>query len=758
MNQSAERVIVVSNRLPVTLRRVGDTWKSEASSGGLATAMNPILARTNGIWIGWPGDSSPPDDDRDRIVREWAEHDRYITVELPADVARLYYEGHANQALWPLFHQFPSLVRFFPAGWRAYVDANLRFRDAVVAQYREGDLIWVHDYHLMLLPQMLRQALPAARMGFFLHIPFPSSEVFRILPRREEVLEGLLGADLLGFQTHSHLQHFRTALLRVLGVESSLDRVEIGSRAVRLEAFPIGIAPEEFLNALASREGAEFRARIERRFAGQRLLLAVDRLDYTKGIPHRLRAYRQLLETGPELRRRIVLIQIAVPSREGIASYAGLKREVNELVGEINGQFSTPDWTPLIYMRRGVSRPQLAALYAAASVGWVTPLRDGMNLVAKEYVACQTEGRGALVLSEFAGAAEELSQAFTVNPYDEERTAETVAAALALPEQDRRERMSGLHADVLRRNVYHWGDRFLSSLREAAAARAGRATQEAEPLPLDQIMAAYRGASCRVLFLDYDGTLVGYASRPELATPPSEVLHLLERLAADPANCVVVISGRRSADLAKWFGPIPGLWLAAEHGATIRRPGQDWQPLRNRLAPEWKAACAPCSNILPTARPAASSRRKTIPWSGITAWPSPSSATGWPTNSWPCSRACWPPANFAPSATTSASRSNPPGSTRARSSNRCCRSAKTPPSSSPPATIAPMKICSPGSARTPGPSISARDPPAPASFCRISAGAAPCSCGLPHLTAEPRAKSGLTPRGTLAFPSGRCYT
>jgi trehalose 6-phosphate synthase/phosphatase len=593
MNRSTGRVIVVSNRLPVTLRRTADGWRSERSAGGLSTAMDPILKLTDGIWIGWPGDSSPPDEGRTKIIRDWAERDHYIALDLPADMAKLYYEGHANQALWPLFHQFPSFVEFSPAGWRAYIEANRRFRDAVVKEYREGDLIWVHDYHLLLLPQMLRQALPAASIGFFLHIPFPSSEVFRILPRREEVLEGLLGADLLGFQTHSHLQHFRTALLRIAGIDSTLDRVEIGTRATRLEAFPIGIAPEEFLNALATAEAAGFRAEMERRYSGQRILLAVDRLDYTKGIPQRLRAYRLLLEMVPELRRRVVLIQIAVPSREGISTYAGLKREVNELVGEINGQFSTPGWTPLVYMRHGVSRPQLAALYAAASVGWVTPLRDGMNLVAKEYVTCQTDGHGALVLSEFAGAAEELSQAFTVNPFDEERTAEAVAAALALPEEDRRERMSALHADVLRRNVFHWGDRFLTSLREASAARAGRSVEKATPLPLNQILAAYRDAARRVLFLDYDGTLVGYASRPELAVPPSEVLHLLERLAADPANCVVVISGRRSSDLGKWFGRIPGLWLAAEHGATIKRPGQDWQALRNRIAPDWKAQVRP---------------------------------------------------------------------------------------------------------------------------------------------------------------------
>ena len=236
MPGEAGRLVVVANRLPVTLRRVGDAWKSERSSGGLATAMRPILERTQGIWIGWPGDSSGEEDPaRQEVIRRWAERDRYFAVDLPAEVAKLYYEGYANQTLWPLFHHFPSLVKFSPESWRAYLEANECFRDAVVRHHRPGDLVWIHDYHLMLLPRLLREALPDARIGFFLHIPFPSSEVFRILPRREEMMDGLLGADLLGFHTLSHVQHFRSSLLRVRGLESRMDRVEVGGRTVRLE-------------------------------------------------------------------------------------------------------------------------------------------------------------------------------------------------------------------------------------------------------------------------------------------------------------------------------------------------------------------------------------------------------------------------------------------------------------------------------------------------------------------------------------------
>jgi trehalose 6-phosphate synthase/phosphatase len=589
-----QRIIVVSNRLPATLRRAGDSWKAESSAGGLATAMNPILKDSGGIWIGWSGDSSDPDDPaRQDIIRRWVERERFIAVELPADIAELYYEGYANQTLWPLFHHFPTLIKFSPGAWAAYAEANERFRDVAVRNYRPGDLIWVHDYHLTLLPKLLRDALPEAAIGFFLHIPFPSSEVFRILPRREELLEGLLGADLLAFHTHSYVQHFRSTMLRVLGIESRFDRVEIAGRSVRLEALPIGIAPEIFLDSLKSAEGRKRAAGLKSRYGDNRILLAVDRLDYTKGIPERLKTFRRLLNQAPRLRSHVVLIQVAVPSREHVPEYARLSREVNELVGEINGQFGTPEWTPVVYLRRGLPRAQIAALYATADVGWVAPLRDGMNLVAKEYVACKTDGSGALVLSEFAGAAEEMGEAFLVNPYDEERTAETLEKVLSLPEDDRRERMMALRERVLRNNVYDWGEKFLSALREAALAADRQRLAYPRPVPVEKLVRAYRAARTRMLFLDYDGTLVGYAPRPEGAVPPPGLAGMLERLAADPGNYVVVVSGRRPQDLDNWMGSVPGLWLAAEHGALLRPPSFEWQPLRGALESGWKDRVRP---------------------------------------------------------------------------------------------------------------------------------------------------------------------
>jgi trehalose 6-phosphate synthase/phosphatase len=582
MSASNQRLIVISNRLPAKLRSTTAGWRAEKSSGGLATAMNPILRRRGGVWIGWPGESAGiRDPKRQEIIDRWKTVDGLVSVEIPVEVVKHFYEGYSNQTLWPLFHHFPSRLTFDPKGWAAYRTANMLFRDAAVKEYREGDLLWVHDYQLMLLPKLLREALPGAAIGFFLHIPFPSSEVFRVLPEREELLEGLLGADLVAFQTYSHLQHFRSSLRRVLGRESRLDEVETGGRAVRLEALPIGIAPEEFTKVLSAPEGQRRLQELRTRYQGKQLLLAVDRMDYTKGIPQRLRSYRRLLEHKPELHGKVVLLQIAVPSRERIFSYDALRRQVNELVGEINGQFATPNWTPVVYIRRGISRPELVALYAVADAAWVSPLRDGMNLVAKEYVACKTDQNGVLVLSEFAGAAEEMGEALIVNPNDEERTATAVENALTLDLDERQRRMTALQDRVRHNNVFAWSEEFLKVLGTAAANRADSASDRPGHLDVSSLLAAYRGARKRLLLLDYDGTLVGFSDRPEDAAPSPDLLKLLASLASDQHNSVLIVSGRKRTDLERWLGGVPGLWMAAEHGALLRPAGAgQWEPLR----------------------------------------------------------------------------------------------------------------------------------------------------------------------------------
>jgi trehalose 6-phosphate synthase/phosphatase len=596
MTAPAERLLIVANRLPLTIRHAADQWRADVSAGGLVAAVGPVMERRGGLWLGWPGDSGSVDDPaRAALLAEWERDRGFAAVELPPRVTRNFYEGYSNNTLWPLLHGFPTRAHFEPATWLAYRDANERFAAATLARHRKGDLVWVHDYQLMLVPEILRAAEPEARIGFFLHIPFPGAETFRVLPEREAILRGLLGADFIAFQTHGHLNDFRRALLHILGIESQMDRVEIDGRVVHLAALPIGIVADGWDRLIAENAAVERRIRdLRNRNADLRLVLAVDRLDYTKGIPERLRAFRRLLHRKPAWRGKVRLIQVAIPSRERIPNYAELRSEVSELVGEINGEFGTPEWNPVVYIRRSISPEELAALYVVADVAWVAPLRDGMNLVAKEFIACQAGGVGVLVISEFAGAAQEMGEAIRVNPYDEEGSAEAVDRALNMPDSESRGRQAALLARVRRNDALAWSERFIDGLRAATTEeRNERVKPTAEP-PMARLVEAAATAKRRAIYVDYDGTLVPIEQRPEDALPTPEVVRLLTALAGDPRTTMVVVSGRQRADLDTWFSGIDGLWLAAEHGAIIRNPSVGaWLPLRPGVDVSWKARVGP---------------------------------------------------------------------------------------------------------------------------------------------------------------------
>jgi trehalose 6-phosphate synthase/phosphatase len=596
INTIRQRVIVVSNRLPVSLKRGGTLWHSKATAGGLATAMHAILRGTNGIWIGWSGETSDvADESRNTIIKEWADKHGYFAVDLDQDTAHGFYEGIANQVLWPLFHHFPSLLRFDPEHWKAYVRANEIFRDEILKHLRPNDLVWIHDYHFLLLPQMLREVVPEIAIGFFLHVPFPSSSVFRIMPKREEFLRGMLGADYLAFHTHRYLQHFRTSILRLLGLTSQMDHVDFGKRTVRLDALPIGIAPHQFLDLLTKGAAARKQlAELKTRFGYCKIILGVDRLDYTKGIPERLRAYRRFLHDYPEWRGKVALIQVAVPSRERVPRYTRLRREVDELIGDINGDWSTQNWSPITYLRRNLPQAELAALYASADVALVTPLRDGLNLVAKEYVACKSSGDGVLVLSEFAGAAAEMGEALLVNPYDEESLSSTIARALSLNETEKRDRMMALYRRVHKNNVFAWGDRFVQNLNTAVQTRSEQPHNQPLPLERKQLVGAFIRAQSRIIMLDYDGTLAPFATLPQSAAPSPNLIDVLERLTRDKHSSTSLISGRSRADLERWFAGIPNLWIAAEHGAVLWSPiSRAWEQPHQATSNEWKKRVYP---------------------------------------------------------------------------------------------------------------------------------------------------------------------
>jgi trehalose 6-phosphate synthase/phosphatase len=566
------RLLIVSNRLPVSVSRDKDQLSIHPSTGGLATGLGGVHASSGGVWLGWSGavegELAP---DQEKQLAKRCQELSLVPVPLTGDEVERYYERYCNGVLWPALHYMINQLPLEVPDFDLYEKINRRFAEATVAQYRPGDLIWVHDYQLMLVPQMIRERLPEARIGFFLHIPFPASDVFRILPFRERLLAGMLGADLVGFHTAAYMRHFAAAALRILGVAIDVDRMRWEHRTVRAGVFPMGVDAGDFARlsdspAVAAKV-AEMR---DGSHAGPSLLVGMDRLDYTKGIPRRLLAYEHLLRQHPELRGRVRLVQVAVPSRTNVDRYQEFRSQVDTLIGRIHGQFATPSWVPVHYMYRGLPRDEVVALYRAADVMLVTPIRDGMNLVAKEFVAARTDEGGVLVLSEMAGAASELAEAVHVNPYDVPGSADAYYRALTMPEDERHTRMRALRRRVFAYDVHRWAQAFLQRLVEPEPS-SGR-----DPSPVAHLHALVDeagAASYLVLLIDYDGTLVPFAATPELARPDREALHLLERLAARPRTEVHVVSGRPRGTLERWLGAVR-VTLHAEHGFWSRAPGE----------------------------------------------------------------------------------------------------------------------------------------------------------------------------------------
>ncbi len=584
------RILLVSNRLPVTVKLEHGSLRVARSPGGLATGLSGPHQRSKGLWLGWPGDVSRLSPEQ-RVELERRLHElRLVPLYLSPGEHSRFYEGFSNGVLWPLFHYLLDRVRLDSRDWESYQAVNARFAELVAAHYRPGDLIWVQDYQLCLLPAMLRERLPGARIGFFLHIPFPSSEVFRTLPWRTALLEGLLGADLIGFHTFSYARHFSSSLLRLLGLESEADRFPHEGREVRVGVFPMGVDAKA-LGALAESPEVLAEAELIQKDAhGRKIFLGIDRLDYTKGMPRRLLAFERLLEREPQLRSRVRLVQVAVPSRTKIEAYEALRREVDELVGRINGAYGSTSAMPIHYLYRDFNERHIAAFYRAADVMLVTPLRDGMNLVAKEFAAARPDEDGVLILSELAGAASELGGALRVNPYDIDQLAAAMKQALTMPAEERWTRMRALRQRVLQADVHQWAQAFLDDL--AGDAPASGIEPGPETAWRTRLIRAFREAPRRVIFLDYDGTLLPFAPAPELAAPDPELRELLRALASLPETRVHIVSGRGRDLLGYWLSELP-LGLHAEHGfwsrPTVASP---WRPSRE-LKEGWKERLLP---------------------------------------------------------------------------------------------------------------------------------------------------------------------
>lgn len=567
------RLIVASSRLPVTLARSDGKWSATPSTGGLVTALTAVRERRKFTWLGWPG-THVDEVDRKDVTRTLARKGT-SPVFLPQEVMAGFYEGFSNDMLWPLFHNLMERSTFNRENWEDYKAVNKMYADAIAKQAEPGDLIWIHDYQLCLVPQLLREKGLGCPIGFFLHIPFPAADIYRTLPVADQVLRGLLGADLIGFHAYEYVSHFRMAALRVLGMESDGMHLEHQSRRVMLEVMPIGIEPSEVRELLKTPEARHEQTELERTFAGKRIIVGVDRLDYTKGIPLKLLAFEELLKSRPEWRERVVLVQVAAPTRTGVEEYQQLKREVDELVGRINGEFSSPSYTPVVYINQSVERDRLSGLYRAASIALITPVRDGMNLVALEWVAARRGLGGSLILSEFCGAAHCLPGSRLVNPFNTDQVARVLAEALSddAPHLDSFAHMQGF---VDTNTSMRWAEMFLERLEtlDGQRSRVAKILRVSEP----EVERMIEDAQRPLVLLDYDGTLRSYVINPKDAAPDKRILTVLTRLSqvAD----VYVVSGRDGKTISDWLGHLR-IGLVCEHGLSLKLPGGDWVDRRN---------------------------------------------------------------------------------------------------------------------------------------------------------------------------------
>jgi trehalose 6-phosphate synthase/phosphatase len=548
-------ITVASNRLPFSYHRTAQGLERKPSSGGLVSALDPVLRKQGGTWVGWPGIVTKEGDAP-------LEADDYGYAIAPvrlseSEVAR-YYHGFSNRTLWPLFHSMTERAQFDGADYASYETVNDRFADEILRVADDDALVWVHDYQLMLAPRRIRERRGDLRLAFFLHIPFPPFDIFRLLPWDRELLRSLLACDLIGFHVRGYAQNFMDCVERTLGARVHRREmfVEYGTRTTRIGEFPIGIEFESFESLAKEAKARETRGR-------EKIVLGVDRLDYTKGIPERIRAFERLLELHPEHREQVVLLQLAVPSRSQVSEYKELKREIDELVGNVNGRFATDSWSPIRYLYRSVTQERLAAIYRDADVALVTPLRDGMNLVAKEFVACQVADPGVLVLSRLAGAADTMREALLVNPYDVDGTAESIHRALSMDETERASRISGLRRRERRKNLDVWTQSFLEEAMADRASVRPMADSDFEDW-LGDFLEGYRLA----LFLDYDGTLTPLCEHPDQALLSPDMRKALRSCTGRADTDVAIVSGRSLADVRKVVGESVPTY-AGNHGLEI---------------------------------------------------------------------------------------------------------------------------------------------------------------------------------------------
>jgi trehalose 6-phosphate synthase/phosphatase len=585
------KTIIVSNRLPVRVESTEDGKLDFVSSeGGLATGLGSVYKKGENIWIGWTG-YYPESLEEEQIIGDYLKKENMRPVALTAEDVKLYYEGFSNKVLWPNFHYFPQYIEYKNEYWEAYKKVNEIFCDELVKYISEDDTIWVHDYQLLLLPEMIRKRFPKISIGYFNHIPFPSYEMFRLLPWRKELLNGLLGADLVGFHTYDDMRHFLSSVSRLAARSVKEQHVENGERIVLVDSFPMGIDYDKYANSAALPDTIAQEVLFRTSLQGKRVILSIDRLDYSKGIPQRLVAFESFLKKYPEYLNKVSLVMLVVPSRDNVEQYINMKNEIDLLVGRINGQYGMMDWTPIHYFYRSLPLTKLSALYRIAEVAWVTPMRDGMNLVCKEFIASKLDKKGVLILSEMAGSAKELSDAILINPNNLNKQVEALHLALTMPVEEQIRRNEIMQKSLKRYNISHWVEVFMSNLKKIKKSQKALEIRKLDESDLNVLTKEYNDSEQRLIFLDYDGTLIRFFPSPNDAKPDEELLTILKGLTEDPRNHVVVISGRGRNPLEEWLKGLR-VSMICEHGLWLRPIEGKWRKLKD-VDDDWKEEIHP---------------------------------------------------------------------------------------------------------------------------------------------------------------------
>jgi trehalose 6-phosphate synthase/phosphatase len=585
------RLIIISNRLPVTAVANEHEIAFKQSIGGLATGLNSFLRglkqedKAEYIWVGWPGITIKSNQENE--IKEQLKNFNCHPVYITENMMEKFNEGFCNKTLWPNFHYFTAYYSYEEDQWATYKKVNELFCDKIAEIIQPNDLVWIHDYHLLLLPQLLRNRFPNITIGFFLHIPFPSYEIFQILPKkcRNEILLGMLGSDLIGFHTHEYSQHFKQSVMRLLGFEPHMDYFNNSGRLIKINTFPMGVDFNFIYNSALSKKSSITKNKLLDIDKNLKVILSIDRLDYTKGIPNRLISYGKFLKENPQWHKNVVLVLLVAPSREGVSHYRSMKRQIDELVGHINGKYGDIQWTPIIYQYRTFTLEQLTELYAISDVALVTPLRDGMNLIAKEYICSKVNNDGVLILSEAAGAAKEMHEAIIINPNCTEEISSAIKQALEMPKEEQQTRIRMMQSQLQRYNVTHWGAEIMNDLKLIKKRQTAIQAGFSKPENISQSINKYNTAGKRLLLLDYDGTLVPYALNPRLAIPSHELLDLLNTISKDQNYRIVIVSGRDKRTLETWLGDL-NIDLVAEHGVWIREAKQ-WR-MSKHLLKTWK--------------------------------------------------------------------------------------------------------------------------------------------------------------------------